>query len=175
MIVYVILTIAAYLAVLSYLDCRYRRLPNVLTLGGAIVALAVRYGFGGMPFGNSGLLGGLVCGLFLMLPFILHSADGGDVKMLFSVGCIMGLRKSPEVILYTSLAGLAVAAFMLIAGLADGRRLKHFARCLFDWRYDRKAGRDGLPPRSFEKARIPFGVVIAIGTMLSLFTGGSWQ
>ena len=57
-----------WLAVLAYQDCRYRRLPNWLTLGGALFALAWRFGDGGVHALMAGVWGGLVCGLFLLLP-----------------------------------------------------------------------------------------------------------
>lgn len=160
--------ISLWLAILCYQDCRHRVLPNVLTCGGALMALAVRYGAGGWAAGNAGLLGGLACGLFLLLPFCLHAAGGGDVKMLFAVGCVTGLRLAPAVILFTSLAGLVLVVVMLLVGLADGGRLKHYLRCAFDWRYDRVAGRATLPPRDSERARVPFGVAIAVGTWMAL-------
>ena len=164
---------SVWLAVLCYHDCRYRALPNALTLGGAAVALAVRYGAGGWAGGNSGVAGGIVCGLFLLLPFFLHSAGGGDVKMLFAVGCIMGLGRAGEVILFTSLAGLLLMFVMLVVGKADGSRLKHCIRSLFDWRYDRAAGKATLPPKDNEKVRVPFGVAIAVGTWATLLWRGS--
>ncbi len=170
-----IVALSLWLAVLCYTDCRYRVLPNALTFGGALVALAVRYGAGGWAAGNSGFAGGIVCGLFLILPFILHSAGGGDVKMLFAVGCMMGLKRAAEVILFTSLAGLLLMFVMLLVGMADGRRLKHYMRCLFDWRYDRAAGKAALPPKENEKVRVPFGVAIAVGTWTTLLWRASWQ
>jgi len=163
-----IVALSIWLAVLCYQDCRYRRLPNALTFGGAAVALVWRLGFGGLPTVTDGLLGGMVCGLFLLLPFILHAAGGGDVKMLFAVGCATGLGRTAEVILFTSLSGLALMLVLLIAGSVDARRLKHFLRTVFDWRYDRKAGAAALPPRSHEKSRVPFGVAIALGVWLTL-------
>lgn len=167
--------LAPWLAILCYQDCRWRRLPNVLTVGAALLALAMRYGYGGIALGNDGLKGGVVCGLFLMLPFVLRAAGGGDVKMLFAVGCALGLRRAASAILFISVAGIGLMLVMLLFGLADGRRLRHCARSLFDWRYDRKAGRASLPPMSSEKCRLPFGVAIAVGTLIALsfeiFTG----
>lgn len=157
-----------YLAVLCYMDCRYRRLPNVLTLGGALVALAARYGAGGMSCGNAGALGGIVCGLFLLLPFAMRAAGGGDVKMLAAVGCALGLERVVETILFTSIAGLLLMGVFLIWGNADSSRLKHIFRSAFDWRYDRQAGRGALPPKDSERCRVPFGVAIAVGAWTAL-------
>lgn len=159
-----------WLAVLAYLDCRYRRLPNALTVGGALAALAWRFG-GGAAVGMDGVWGGVVCGLFLLLPFVLHAAGGGDVKMLFAVGCAAGLGRAAEVILFTSLAGLLIMPVMLLVGRADPSRLRHWARSLFDWRYDCAAGAAALPPKSEEKCRVPFGVAIALGTYAAMLYG----
>lgn len=159
--------LSAWLAVLVYHDCRHRRLPNALTLGGALVVLAWRFGCGMASF-MDGVWGGVVCGLFLLLPFILHAAGGGDVKMLFAVGCVMGIGRTAETILFTSLAGLLLMLVMLIWCNADSRRLRHFFRSAFDWRYNRADGAKSLPPKSDEKCRVPFGVAIAAGTWLAL-------
>ena len=165
----VAIAISAWLAVLFYRDCRFRTLPNVLTLGGALVALVARLGFGGWGEFKIGLVGGLVCALFILLPFLLNGAGGGDVKMLFAVGCMLGLERAPAVMVYTSIAGLVMVVVMLAGGLADGRRLKHCFRSLFDWRYDRLAGKASLPPKDDERSRIPFGAAIALGSWMAMF------
>lgn len=165
------IALSIWLAALCWSDFRRRILPNYLTLGGALAFLAWRFGAGNLAAVGDGILGGIVCGLFLILPFILHSAGGGDVKMLFACGCALGLKAAPGVILFTSLAGLALMLAMLLAGLADPSRLKHCARCLFDFRYDRAAGRAALPPKSSERCRVPFGIAIAAGVWCEIATG----
>ena len=146
-----------YLAILCYMDCRYRRLPNVMTLGGALVALAARYG-----------AGGVACGLFLLLPFAMRAAGGGDVKMLAAVGCALGIGRVVETLLFTSVAGLLMMGVFLLFGNSDASRLRHLLRSMFDWRYDRKAGRAALPPKDSERCRVPFGVAIAVGAWSAL-------
>lgn len=164
----VLLITAAYGGILSWLDWRTRRLPNWLTLGGAVVALAGRFGFGGTHLFIDGLAAGCVGAAFLLLPFLARGAGGGDVKMMFAAGAIVGWARVLYLLWYTSLAGLALGMGMLLTGKLDNARLKHCARCLFDWRYDRKAGAAELPPKESEKARIPFSVAIAIGVVAAL-------
>lgn len=166
---YLFAILTPWLVVLCYYDCRYRCLPNQLTLSVLLIALVWRFGSGGLPSFCDGLTGGLFSGLFLLLPFYLRSAGGGDVKMLTAVGCVLGFSRVALLLLITSVSGLILAIVMLIFGLATGQRLKHYLRCLFDWRYDRKAGRESLPPKSDERARIPFGVAIAVGVWGTLF------
>ena len=163
------LLVSLWLLALCYEDLRYRRLPNALTLGGAAVALVWRLGAGSWPAFLSGLSGGLLASLLLILPFLLHSAGGGDVKMLFAAGAVVGRGGVMGLLLYVSLAGLALAFVFLVLGRVDRGRLVHYVRCVFDWRYDRAAGRASLPPKTSEKARVPFGLAIAAGTWLQLF------
>ncbi len=165
---YMLLGITPFLAVLCYYDCRFRRLPNYLTLTLALAALAWRLGEGGMPFFMNGLAGGIVCGLFLLLPYFMHGAGGGDVKMLFAAGCALGLGRCAILLMLMSLAGVVLAVFMLIFNKVNAQRLKHYFRVLFDYRYDRIEGRKNLPDKNDEKSRIPFGVAIAAGCWLTL-------
>ena len=160
---------SVWLLTLCASDLRQRRLPNVLTLGGTAVALVWRLGMGGLSALWSGVAGGFLCALLLIIPFLVHAAGGGDVKMLFAVGSAMGRSHVVGTLFYVSLAGLALAALFALFGRVDRSRLVHYARCVFDWRYDRKAGRAALPPKTSEKARVPFGLAIAAGTWLQLF------
>lgn len=165
---YIFAALTPWLAILCYYDCRFRRLPNLLTIGGMLIALVWRFGIDGFPSLCGGLTGGLFSGLFLLLPFYLRAAGGGDVKMLMAAGCVLGFGRVAHLLLATSVAGIVLAIFMLVSGFASGKRLIHYFRCLLDWRYDRKLGRESLPPKSDERSRIPFGVAIAVGVWTTL-------
>lgn len=157
-----------WLAVLCVKDLKTRRLPNALTLGGFAVGLVVQFGWGGV----AGLLDGLeaagVCVLFLIIPFLVRAAGAGDLKMLAACGAFVGMRQVLLLLLSVSFAGFFVAVGMLVTRKVGAARMKHAFRTLFDWRYDRKAGRAALPPKEDEGNRVPFGVAIAIGTLATL-------
>lgn len=132
-----------WLAALCLTDLRSRRLPNVLTLGGAAVAIALHAMAGGMAGMVDSLEGGAICAALLLLPFLLHAAGGGDVKMLFAVGCLFGSPRGLEALFYVSIAGLALALVFRI-----------------------------FVPREKRRA-LPFGLAIAVGAWLEmLFPGG---
>ena len=115
--------------VLSWYDCKERRLPNWLTIGGAAVALTWRLGYGGVPSLREGFVAALIGGIFLLVPFLMRGAGGGDVKMLFAAGAIVGLGEYRVLVMIvvTSIAGVVFGISMLVAGKLDGARLKHFA------------------------------------------------
>lgn len=153
---------------LCWLDCRERRLPNWLTVGGAVVALVWRFGYGGWSSFLNGFAGATVAGVFLLIPFLMRGAGGGDVKMLFGAGAMAGWERLLELLIVTSVAGVLLGVGMLIFGKLDASRLKHYLRCACDWRYDRQAGAANLPPKDSEKVRIPFSIPIAAGLALAL-------
>jgi Flp pilus assembly protein protease CpaA len=109
-----------------------------------------------------------VAGAFLLLPFLMHGAGGGDVKMLFAAGTMVGWSRVIYLLWYMSLAGLVLAVVMVLFGWADGARLKHYARCLVDWRYDRKIGAAVLPPKESDRTRMPFSIAISVGLLMAL-------
>lgn len=156
------------LAYLCVSDIRRRILPNVWTLGGLAAGLACSAGFGGWA-GFLDSLAAAGCGvLFLILPFLLRAAGAGDVKMLAACASFIGTGQMPFFLMAVSFAGLFVALAMILMRQVSAARLKHAFRTLFDWRYDRKAGKAAIPARDDEKARVPFGVAIAIGTWATL-------
>jgi len=157
-----------WLGWLCWSDAKTRRLPNVLTLGGLAVGLCVQAGFGGMSGFLDGLAAAGIAVLFLIIPFLVRAAGAGDLKMLAACGAFVGSREMPFLLLAVSFAGLVVAVPLLIMRKVSAARLKHAVRCILDWRYDRAAGREALPPKSDEKVRVPFGIAIAIGTWATL-------
>ena len=140
--------LAPVLVVLCAKDVRHRTLPNGWTLALALVAFAARLAFGGLGGLVDGLLGGLVCAGFILLPYLMKGAGGGDVKMMFGAGVATGLHLSVATMLFVSLAGLLLGGGMLLAGKVAFRR--------------------GRTDAGDEAYRIPFGVAIAVGTVLTL-------
>lgn len=139
--------IAPILCVLCVKDARHRRLPNGWTLALALECVALRLAFGGLGGLLDGLLGGIVCSGFILLPYLMKGAGGGDVKMMFGAGIATGFHLCVAELLFVSVSGLILGLVMLIAGKVAFRR---------------KGRKDD------EAYRIPFGVAIAVGTELAL-------
>ena len=153
---------------LSVCDCRKRELPNRLTFGGAALMAAVALAVS-PDYLVASLITAFLSMLFLLLPFFLRAAGAGDVKMLFAAGLTAGPGCTLNLILLVSVAGLILALVMLLFRRVNTARLKHYLRCVFDFRYDRAAGRAAMPPPDTESCRVPFGVAIAAGLWCCLF------
>ena len=156
-----------WLICLSVRDFRKHELPNTWVFGGILVMLAIALG-AGVNYALGSLVTAFLSSLFLLLPFFLRAAGAGDVKMLFAAGLIAGPGNTLNLILLVSMAGLVLACVMLFLRRVNSTRIKHFCRCLFDFRYDRAEGKRQLPPPETEECRVPFGAAIAAGLFLNL-------
>jgi prepilin peptidase CpaA len=117
--------LAAVLLAAVLTDLRSRRIPNVITLPAAILALAAHALAPGAAGPAGGLLwglGGLAVGLGLMLPAYLAGVmGGGDVKLMGAVGAFLGPWGGFTAVLFTCLAGGLLSLAHLAAGWMDSR------------------------------------------------------
>ena len=155
-----------WLVPLCVSDWREHELPHKWVGGLAATGLLVDVCLGGWQLALSGIISGLLCGLFLLLPFLLRSAGGGDVKMIAGCGLWMTQYDIIPFLTFTCFAGFLLGMAMLLSGRVTSARVKHYLRILFDWRYDRKAGREALPPKEDWQCGVPFGIAIACGVWM---------
>jgi prepilin peptidase CpaA len=105
----------AVASVACVLDVRTRRIPNVLTLGAAAVALGFHASAGGASaFGTSvvGWLFGMAC----FFPFFaLGGLGAGDVKLLGAFGAWLGPADVAGVAVFSAIAGAALACASVVA------------------------------------------------------------
>jgi prepilin peptidase CpaA len=167
-VIVLLLAVLGWAGTLTWSDFKSRLLPNWLTVGGAAVALLIRFGLGGWPLLIDGFAAACVAGGVLLIPFILNGAGGGDVKMLFAAGAIAGWTKLLMLLWTTSVVGVVMGVVMLLSGQLNGARLRHGVRTLVDWRYDRAAGAAGLPSKDSTHVRIPFSLPISVGLIVAL-------
>jgi prepilin peptidase CpaA len=98
-------------------DLRTRRIPNLLTFGGAAMAMV----FHGILGGTASLamcLGGWLLGIALFFPFFaMRGLGGGDVKLLGALGAWLGPYAVLYIGFYSTLAG---GVFALAVALQTG-------------------------------------------------------
>lgn len=98
----------ALVAVAAGSDIRTRRIPNVLTVSGLMIALALRSLLGGGAVVD-GIQGAGVA-MLTVLPFVMLGAlGGGDFKLLVAVGAFMGPRQFLYALLATAIVGVLLA------------------------------------------------------------------
>ena len=150
-------------------DLRTRRIPNLLTFGGAALALAYSVwmsGFGGLLTSVGGWAVG--CALFLPM-FVLGGMGAGDVKLAACLGAWLGPMPAVFVALYSAIAGGVMA---LVVALATGyfkQAVGNVWLLLAHWRV---VGVRPLPELTLETARgprLPFALPILAGAMAAMW------
>jgi prepilin peptidase CpaA len=104
------LTVVALAAIAAaVIDLRTHRIPNVLTIGIAIVGVGLAAaGLGRVGIGMS--IAGCLVGLALMLPgYLIGATGGGDVKLLAAVGTLLGPGATLRAFVATAIAGGLIA------------------------------------------------------------------
>jgi prepilin peptidase CpaA len=108
-----LLPMVSLLGMAVFTDLRTRRIPNLLSVGGFILALSLRFGLEGISFFDGLLASGAA--LAFALPFFLMGGlGGGDVKLMAMVGAFLGLDRLPMAALLMGGvgAGMAIVAIL---------------------------------------------------------------
>jgi len=107
------------LLVATFVDFDFKIIPNEVTVGGLAFGLllspALPHGIKGALFGA--VLGGGILWLVAFLYELITGREGmgfGDVKLLAMMGCFLGPKSIPLVILIASLAGSLVGVAMMV-------------------------------------------------------------
>lgn len=147
------------------MDVYRRRIPNVISLGGAFLGLAlwVRHdGFAGLETG----LAGWAVGAALFLPFyLLKGLGAGDIKLMAAVGTCLGARHALWAGITVALTGGLMAAW---AAASQGRlwaALRDSLRILGGYRPPARVG-TSVGKTASAHATIPYGLAIAAGTLI---------
>lgn len=153
----------------AYYDVRYRRIPNVLTVTGLLVAFGLRAAEGVDPL-VAGFAGAAIAALVSVPLFTVRALGGGDGKLLIAVGGFMGPHRLLGALLLIALIGGIMA-------LIDALRRKIVLPVLLNTVDLMKRivtlGRVGsrLELSAPGSVTIPYGVAIALGGLLWWFWG----
>lgn len=150
-------------------DWRTRRIPNWLTVSGALVGFALNSFARGWTGAKESLLG-LGLGLALLLPFVLvRSLGAGDWKLAGALGAFLGPRNLLAVLFATVMVAGLMALILIIWKRRVRRTLGNIGRMLAATFQFHLPGPE-LSLDNPEALKIPFGVALAIAVIL--FTAG---
>lgn len=137
-------------------DYKWRRIPNLITLPSIFLGLtmhAIHSGGSGFYFSLGGVLVG---GGVFMIFYLMGGIGAGDVKLMGSVGAFLGADKVFTALILTALMGGLMAIYKIAVNY------------LFNniFRISQKNNFNGnLDPL---KDTIPYGIAIAVGTLITL-------
>ncbi len=160
--------LALMLVLAAYLDMRYHRIPNGLTFGGAVAALALQYYFGGWGALGSGSAG-FALGLAAFLPFFIRGAMGaGDVKLMAAVGAFFGPPATLLAATLTLIVGGAMGVAILVWHGGFGQLARRYLTTLHVLVVTGTLNHAG--PREDEAAarRFPYALAIGLGSLWTI-------
>ncbi len=152
-------------ALAGWTDWKSRRVPNWLTVSGALAGLATNaalHGWKGLQFAVLGALLGLV----LLLPLVAIRAVGaGDWKLVGALGACL----APSLLITVLVASIFTAGLMALAQVIWSGRLRQTLMNMV--RILAALATLRLPPQEFsldnpQATKIPFGVAVAVGVFL---------
>jgi prepilin peptidase CpaA len=161
--------IVALLAVATFMDLRYRRIPNWLVLPFLLAGVVTSGWFHGwhgvgQSFGGLGL-GALIYGVF----FMMGGMGMGDVKLCAAIGAWIG----PEQLLFAMVVIGIVGGIMVLCWAAIGGFLadlfKNTSAVVVGWKERGIRRHPELVLTNTMARKIPYAPAIAIGTLFSFF------
>lgn len=169
--------LVAFAVVVSIFDVRERRIPNFLVFPATFVGLGLNlsiHGWGGLVFGLKGLATGFA---LLFIPYLVGGMKAGDVKFLAAIGAFLGATDVIRALLATVLCYPLLAAVAVIREKKAQITWLRFRRVLCNFlgffapALKLYAARlDGQDDKSVASATTPFGVAIAAGTLIAIYT-----
>jgi len=105
----------AFLILAVILDLRYRSIPNILTLGGALAGFAISFHIFGLVGLELSFFGAVIAGCIGWLFWSAGLVGGGDQKLLFTVGSFLWYPLILDVLVYIGILGGVLALLWTFA------------------------------------------------------------
>lgn len=157
----------------AFIDVRSYRIPNWLTVGGAVLGLGLNTAIAWHSLsaawaldGFLWALGGMAAGLVIMLPmYALRVMAAGDVKLMAMAGAFVGWPDILFAILCSLIAGGAAALAFAVYRRALGRLAGNVAHIVQSVAFAAATGLRGSPMAGRASVgRIPYAACAAVGT-----------
>jgi prepilin peptidase CpaA len=165
--------IAALIAVVftaAVFDVRYRRIPNWVSVSGAVLGItlnAIQRGLPGVVFSLKGIA--LSFSIYFVL-YTLRAMGAGDVKLMAAVGSLVGWQNWLGVFFIAAILGGILALIIVVRRRRVQRTFRNVGFILSQMTRLRPAylAREELDVRSPQAVSLPHGAVIAVATLFFL-------
>lgn len=173
-----IVSLTVLVIAVAIFDLQERRIPNFIVMPASLVGLSVHLfdsGLAGLAFSLKGIGVGFA---ILLVPYLVKGMKAGDVKFLMAIGSFVGATSVIRVLLITLLCYPVLAAIVVIREGKLKVTWLRFRRILFNFLGFFIANLrlyairlESSDDDKVASATTPFGVALAIGTLISIYTG----
>ena len=158
----------------GWIDYRTRRIPNWLTVTGALLGIVTQW-FATGPHGVHMALEGMILALTCLLPLVLLRAMGaGDWKLMGALGAILG----PVMMLLILAGAIILSGIMAMVIIIRAKRVKETCmNVLVLVQGFLSFGVRGFPEITLDNPdlmKLPFGVAVGMATLLC-FLATRWK
>ena len=164
---WIIILLLIILLPAAIFDYRYHKIPNVISLSGWVIGPVLYALSDALPDMSSSIYGFLLIFAFTFPLYVMQWMGAGDVKLMASVGAIVGIEHAPTVFFWILITG----AIMGIAMLLRNRLFKDsFQRygAMLGISLTLKKPTYLAPNEQEKKVIMPYAIPIAVGTFLSI-------
>ena len=117
----------------------------------------------------SALAAGLICGAIFFLFYMAGGMGAGDVKLIAAAGCFAGLPDTASLLCYTAIVGGVMALGLAMMRGRLGETLKNVVSIGRHHLQQGLAPHPELNVRNQAQLRLPYGVAIAAGCLLTIW------
>jgi prepilin peptidase CpaA len=155
------IALISLIAAAAWSDLRTRRIPNWLTVTGAVLGLCCQAWERGLRGAATSLAStALALAIFLVL-YIAAGMGAGDVKLFGAVGAFVNPWTVVLIFVFTGLLGGAAGLGMAIMRGQLRQTLDRTSELMFNFGLTEQSRSDAL--------RLPYGAVVAGGVLISLW------
>jgi prepilin peptidase CpaA len=165
---------AAFLFLAIEHDVRSLRIPNWLTAGGLVAALALAGATRGAAGLGYALAGAGVALVALFVPFVLRWLGAGDVKAMMVLGAFWGHELVLPTLFWMFIAGGGLAIALLIARGEFRDLCVRWGRSVWITLSSGRLTFFAAAPGSAAGSGLPFAVAIGIGASIYQIWGFPW-
>jgi len=152
-----------------FFDVRDRRIPNLLTFGAALAAVAYAGVYGGWT-GIGTSAAGWLAGAALFFPFFaLGGMGAGDVKLLAALGAWLGPGESVWVAMFAAMSGGVLGLLVALARGYLATAVANVWLMLMHWRTQGLGPVPGVTLNDSKSPRLAYAIPIAIGLVCTLW------
>lgn len=155
--------------VAAIFDVKSRRIPNLLTGPALVLALSLHLALDGWHGLFSALAAGFICGAVFFLFYLAGGMGAGDVKLIAAAGCFAGLPHAASLLCYTAIVGGFMALGLALLRGRLGETVNNVGYIMKHHLHQGLAPHPQLNVRNRNQLRLPYGVAIAAGCLLTIW------
>ncbi|HKV35796.1 MAG TPA: A24 family peptidase [Pyrinomonadaceae bacterium] len=152
---------------ISYMDVRYRRIPNKQVLTILLCGIALNTFFGAWPGFLGSLLGMVIAFALMLMLHILGTMGAGDVKLFAAIGAVLGSSLVLQTFVIVALTGGLLAILKMVYMRRAATTMLSVVQFFVGFLPGQTVPRFTVP--ADRNYTLPYAVPICLGSVVSFF------